>query len=270
MLNHLWQSTLFALVAGVLVLAFRKNRAHVRYWIWLVASFKFLIPFSLIAAVGGYFASEYSPAIRGPLFLVIQQAAEPFPAPSAPMNSRSTLAVALAAFWVAGIVVVVWRWASGWKSARAILRESVLQHEGREFQRLRSAGGADVSLVLSKRAIDPGVFGVMRPVLVLPAGISAHLNDAQLEAIMAHELCHVRYRHNMFGLSQKIVEAIFWFHPLVWWVGARLMVERERVCDEAVLGRGGEPRVYAEAILKVCEISVCSPMACVAGIGGSN
>ena len=78
MLNHLWQSTLFALVAGVLVLAFRKHRAHVRYWIWLVASFKFLVPFSLIADVGGYFA-ESSPAIRGPLFLVIQQAAEPFP-----------------------------------------------------------------------------------------------------------------------------------------------------------------------------------------------
>src|SRR5262249_43417686 len=133
------------------------------------------MPFSLIAAVGGYFASEYSPAIRGPLFLVIQQAAEPFPAPSAPMNSRSALAVALAAVWVAGIVVVVWRWASGWKGAKAILRESVLQHEGREFQRLRSAGGADVSLVLSKRAIDPGAFGAMRPPFALPARTPSHL-----------------------------------------------------------------------------------------------
>jgi uncharacterized protein (TIGR03435 family) len=66
------------------------------------------------------------------------------------------------------------------------------------------------------------------------------------------------------------VEALFWFHPLVWWLGARLVEERERACDEEVLRLGSEPQAYAESILKVCEFYLESPLVCVAGITGSN
>lgn len=67
-----------------------------------------------------------------------------------------------------------------------------------------------------------------------------------------------------------IVEATFWFHPLVWWIGARLVEERERACDEEVLSVGGEPHDYAEGILNVCKLYVESPLVCVSGITGSN
>ncbi len=67
-----------------------------------------------------------------------------------------------------------------------------------------------------------------------------------------------------------LVEAAFWFHPLVWWIGARLVEERERACDEAVLSLGSEPQVYAEAILNVCKLYVESPLVCVSGVTGSN
>jgi uncharacterized protein (TIGR03435 family) len=67
-----------------------------------------------------------------------------------------------------------------------------------------------------------------------------------------------------------IVEAVFWFHPLVWWVGARLVDERERACDEHVLRVCGEPQAYAESILNVCKLYVESPLACVSGVGGSD
>src|SRR6266853_964057 len=67
-----------------------------------------------------------------------------------------------------------------------------------------------------------------------------------------------------------LVEAVFWFHPLVWWIGTRLIGERERACDEEVLRLGSEPRAYAEGILKVCEFYLESPLTCVAGITGSN
>jgi hypothetical protein len=67
-----------------------------------------------------------------------------------------------------------------------------------------------------------------------------------------------------------IVEAVFWFHPLVWWIGARLVEERERACDEAVLTLGSEPRDYAEAILNVCKSYPESPLPCVSGVTGSN
>ena len=66
------------------------------------------------------------------------------------------------------------------------------------------------------------------------------------------------------------VEAVCWFHPLVWWIGARLVAERERACDEAVLDHGLQPRDYADAILNVCKLCVESPLACVAGVTGSD
>jgi uncharacterized protein (TIGR03435 family) len=66
------------------------------------------------------------------------------------------------------------------------------------------------------------------------------------------------------------VEALFWFHPLVWWIGKRICHERERGCDEEVLQMGSEPRIYAQGILKVCELYLESPVACVAGVSGSN
>jgi bla regulator protein BlaR1 len=67
-----------------------------------------------------------------------------------------------------------------------------------------------------------------------------------------------------------LVEAVFWFHPLVWWIGARLVEERKRACDEAVLSRGSEPHVYAEGILNVCKSYLESPLRCVSGVTGSD
>jgi TonB family protein len=67
-----------------------------------------------------------------------------------------------------------------------------------------------------------------------------------------------------------VVEAIFWFHPLVWWLGTRLVEERERACDEEVLRLGNPPVIYAESILKTCEFCVASPLACVSGVTGAD
>ena len=88
--------------------------------------------------------------------------------------------------------------------------------------------------------------------------------------MLAHELCHVRRRDNLTSAIHMIVEAVFWFHPLVWWIGARLVEERERACDEAVLSLGNEPHDYAEGILNVCKSYLESPLACVSGVTGSN
>ena len=118
--------------------------------------------------------------------------------------------------------------------------------------------------------LEPGVVGFLRPILLLPEGIAERLTPRQLEAVLAHELCHVRRRDNLTSAIHMIVEAVFWFHPLVWWIGARLVDERERACDEAVLRLGSEPQVYAEGILNVCKIYVESPLRCVSGVTGSD
>ena len=103
-----------------------------------------------------------------------------------------------------------------------------------------------------------------------PAGIDDRLSNEQIEAILAHEVAHVRRRDNLAALIHMLVEAVFWFHPLVWWIGARLVDERERACDEDVVRLGTEPDVYAESILKTCQFYVESPLVCVAGVTGSD
>jgi bla regulator protein BlaR1 len=118
--------------------------------------------------------------------------------------------------------------------------------------------------------MEPGIIGIFRPVLVMPHGINERLTPQQLRAIVAHELCHVRRRDNLTGAIHMIVEAIFWFHPLVWWIGARLVEERERACDESVLKSGNDPAVYAEALLNVCEFYVASRLVCAAGVSGAD
>jgi bla regulator protein BlaR1 len=110
----------------------------------------------------------------------------------------------------------------------------------------------------------------VRPVLLWPVGISARLGDAHLNAILAHELWHVRRRDNLTAAVHMVVEAFFWFHPLVWWLGARLVKEREQACDEEVLQMVHQPQVYAESILKTCEFCVTSPLPCVSGVTGAD
>jgi beta-lactamase regulating signal transducer with metallopeptidase domain len=84
------------------------------------------------------------------------------------------------------------------------------------------------------------------------------------------EMCHVRRRDNLTAANHMVVEAAFWFYPLVWWIRARLVEEREQACDEAVLQSGSDAEVYAEGILNVCKFYVESPLACVSGISGAD
>ena len=72
------------------------------------------------------------------------------------------------------------------------------------------------------------------------------------------------------GWVKMLVETVFWFHPLVWWIGKQIVQERERACDEEVLRLGSEPRVYAQGILKVCELCLESPLPSVSGVTGAN
>ena len=91
-----------------------------------------------------------------------------------------------------------------------------------------------------------------------------------LAAILAHEVEHVRRRDSLAAAIHMAVEVIFWFHPLVWWLGARLVEERERACNEEVLQFVGEPKIYAESILKTCQFCLKSPLAYVSGITGAE
>src|SRR6266480_1681712 len=282
--NHLWQSTLFAITAGILTLILRKNHARARYWLWLAASVKFLIPFSLLVDLGSHLTwSHVTAGTNAGLYLAMEQVSQPF---TQPTISRATPSIAspnlihllpalLAATWLSGFLVILFVWYARWRQISAAVRQAAPLREGREvvaLRRLESIGEMPkrIEVRLSRASLEPGIFGITRPVLLWPEGISERLEDAHLEAILAHELWHVRRRDNLAAVIHMVVEAIFWFHPLVWWLGVRLVEERERACDEEVLESGSDRHVYAESILKICEFCVESPLDCMSGVTGAD
>ena len=185
------------------------------------------------------------------------------------------LPAVVAAAWMCGFLAVVCVWCARWRRVAAATREAAPMKAGREVEALRrvervAGTGRRIEILLSRTSLEPGIFGIARPVLIWPQGISERLDDAQLEAVLAHEVRHVRRHDNLAAAIHMLVEALFWFHPLVWWLGVRLVEERERACDEEVLQLGSERQVYAESILKVCEFCVGSPLACVAGVTGAD
>jgi TonB family protein len=93
-------------------------------------------------------------------------------------------------------------------------------------------------------------------VLLWPIGLSHALSDEQVDAVVAHEIGHVERRDNLAALGLTAVQTLFWFHPIVWWIGARWRQERERACDERVLARDDNAARYADGILKVGEFCV--------------
>ncbi len=264
--NHLWQSTLFAGAAGLLTLLLRRNRAHARYCLWLAASVKFLVPFSLLVFAGSQLGRHATAApARFSVPLMIEQVNEPFVAESAvrptphPLQTARPLLPILLAAWAVGFGILALSWWLRWHKIRRVLRAAS-----------PLPLGIGIPVLSSGSFMEPGVFGVFRPVLLLPDGIADRLSPAELQAVLAHELCHVRRRDNLATAIHMIVEAVFWFYPLVWWLGARLMEERECACDEEVLRSGSQPEAYAEGILKICELYMACPSKCVAGVTGSN
>ncbi len=134
------------------------------------------------------------------------------------------------ALWLCGVAIGV-----GLLAAMVAIRSAIARRAARRYRSICRSPRCPLA-----GRLEPGVFGILRPVLLLPEGITDRLTPAQLEAVIAHELCHVRRRDNLTAAIHMVVETVFWFHPLVWWIRARLVEERERACDEEVL-RAGRP-----------------------------
>lgn len=242
--EHLWQSTLFAGAAWLLTLALRNRRASLRHGVWLAASVKFLIPFSLLTTLGEAMDLDLgAPAREAVASAVVVFTPLSASAAGAVLEAPHTinLRTALAWCWIAGSFALALRWLGAWLRSRAALRAS----KPLEVD-------APIPARASSPPIAPGVIGVLRPVLLLPGGLAERIPSEQLEAVIEHELCHIARRDNLKTAVHMLVETVFWFHPLVWWIGARLLEERERACDEAVLEAGHAPERYAAAILSVC------------------
>lgn len=156
--------------------------------------------------------------------------------------------------WLAGVGLMTLRLFGQWCWSRR------LRHRGTEpaaaawaamFDSLRARCGVGerVRLLVSRTIDSPMVIGWLHPVVLVPASVFTALDPEQLRTILIHELHHLARRDHLLNLVQAMIEALLFFHPVVWWLSRQIRIERELCCDDATLEATGSPRALAEALL---------------------
>ncbi len=216
---HLLYASIACLAAWVLTSVWQ-GAATVKYWIWVVTSLNFLVPFAGFFNGFGGARVSWATQLAG------------LDAVGIGISRNQTLAVLVLIAWLAGALLM---------SARLCSR---LARDRREFGagrgqatpgRYRVAHGVPVRI--SAAGEGPSVDGVLRPHISLPAGIDRVLSERELDAVLLHEVTHARRRDNLIGLLQEVVQCVLWFHPFVWLAGSRLAMFRELSCDDSVIER---------------------------------
>jgi beta-lactamase regulating signal transducer with metallopeptidase domain len=279
LVHFLWQGALVGLAAAGALVLLKNGSASVRYSVALGALLVLLLcPIGTalwMSGIGGEepLAREASPA-------VVADGA-PVQVPDAPpvlsANARDLLPAALPWFfglWLAGVALLSVYHLGGWTQARRWTRRATrpLPEEWRAKLRVlarRLGIGREVGLLESAAAQVPAVIGWLQPVILVPASALAGLSPRQLEAILAHELAHVRRHDYLINLLQTVVETLLFYHPAVWWVSAQIRRERENCCDDLAVAVCGDRLVYARALADLEGLRVSPPRLAMAADGGS-
>ena len=278
LVHSLWQG---ALVAGALYLALRVFRsADVRYALCSAALvLMFLLPVS--TGVQIYFQNQSSPVYHA----VSQDSPQPVASPdveepvvegavaelspaenesvatgSASQNpvqeaysSTFTWRPFLVWIWVVGVVLLSLRWMSGLIGVQQ-LKSNGLEVKDESLQSVfdalveRLGVSGKVRLLLTVHIDQPVVVGWFKPVVLLPLSIATSLPPDQVEAILAHELAHVRRQDYLVLMLQSVMEILFFYHPLVWWMSHRMRIEREYCCDDLVTKALDNDLTYVTAL----------------------
>lgn len=190
--------------------------------------------------------------------------------PAAFEGSRADLCIVLALVWAGGVAVMLWRLA---REARALARLPHATAPAPVRAALRAAAGA--RLVASLPDIheagvrSPQVTGWRRPQLLVPSGLPALLDAAELHAVLLHELAHVRRGDLRWNLLLRLVLALLWFHPVAWALHASIARERERCCDALAVRHGARPVALARALVKLAEAGARPTLAMAMSHGGA-
>lgn len=263
--SHLYQSTIFALLVVALALAARRLPARVRYLLLLAASGKFLMPAlvceSLFQRLGATELLSQLPARDAQLLLT-----ETITAPAERIFTTSPQSVAVhnelyclaTLVWASVCLLALGLWLKRYRDFARIISGGVAGDDRVDSLIAevcaRIGLRARVRVAISPLLTAPGVFHVLRPVLALPAGLTARLSDTELETIVTHEMLHIKRRDNLLSNIHMVLCCGLWFHPLLWIIDRLLIKERERACDERVIELGSEPHIYASSMVKVARL----------------
>ncbi|MCK6692814.1 MAG: M48 family metalloprotease, partial [Thermoanaerobaculia bacterium] len=112
-----------------------------------------------------------------------------------------------------------------------------------------------VRLAESALVQTPLALGFLKPLILLPLGMINRISPAEVEAVLAHELAHIARRDWLFNLIQALVEALFYFHPAVWWISATIRAERENCCDDTAIALTGNRLLYAKTLVRLQDMA---------------
>jgi|SRR5438874_945256 len=164
-------------------------------------------------------------------------------------------AIYLVCAWAAIASVGLIRIGAGLWRLRA-LRKSFVRLDSEDLDSLlRARQGREAALFVSDHVRVPTAFGFFRPAVVLPRWSVSELSRQELRTAVLHELAHVDRWDDWTNLGQKVIRALLFFHPAVWWIDSRLAIEREMSCDDAVLAQSSSPQAYAECLVSIAEKS---------------
>ncbi len=270
-----WQSAVLAGVVFLLARLFRKASAALRFWLWMLVPLRLLVMPLVTAQLPLLPAPSAAPvpaaqSISAPGTLTPALELEAVPAGLAaattteagPLEAVASSAVVwptlwtwLMAAWLAGVVLFFFRLARGWLNMRQVVSNAEpartpAVHEAGE-RASRTVGLRRLPRILvTKEHVSPFVFGVLRPMVVLPAELVERVSAEELFAVLAHEFAHIRRREPVLGWLLAICEALYFFHPAFHLAKRRLIFERECACDDYALALGEARRgVYARALI---------------------
>jgi uncharacterized protein (TIGR03435 family) len=282
LLHFVWQGAILAAILYAANLLTRPSEARLRYAIGCMVML--LMP---VVFVGTVVRSERSLAAAPPAQHSI--AARPHasfpgrPAVTAPAGHRTTPPASRVAFlnrlillrgrlvggwllrswitciWLAGVVALSIYSAAGWRRVQRIRHRGTepadpVWIEAMEKLMRRLQISRPVRLYMSAVAEVPMVIGWIRPYILLPVSAVTGLDEAQLRAVLAHELAHIRRYDYLINLLQNAVETLLFYHPAVWWVSNRIRQERENCCDDLAVEVCGDAMVYAGALAELEEL----------------
>ncbi len=278
LLHSLWQLVLVAVLLAATLVALRRRSANARYLAGCVALVLMAalptVTVLMVPGVPGGVAGA-AQAARAPAAAMPARAGQwhldglrGSEAPSAadtgiPWHTRlanwleSHLRWIVAA-WLAGVSALSLRMAAGWAAAERLRRRGCSEvgepWQGRLAELGRRIGVTrPVQMLESGLARVPTVIGHMRPVILLPVAALTGLAPQQIEAIVAHELAHIRRYDYLVNLAQVVMETLLFYHPAAWWVSRRIRVERENCCDDIAIEVCGDRFAYIRALVSLEE-----------------
>jgi uncharacterized protein (TIGR03435 family) len=266
LVHFVWQGAVLALIAAVALHSCRHRSPSVRYAIACVALAAMLVGIlitgTVIDAPAHGLTTAPTTSMRGTsgglndVLLPIDISGSSPSAVTSAAQRVETMLPWIVSLWLTGVVFLLARSASGWWRVRR-LHGRALSSTMSDWQLAASRVALRIGLTRAFRVVDlpdidvPLVIGCLRPIVVLPIAAMAQLHASQVEAILAHELAHIRRHDYLVNLIQTLAETLLFYHPAVWWLSNRVREEREHCCDDVAMAVCGDPVGYVTALTEL-------------------